>query len=171
MGKNLAKALTDCLKEYGLNGCILAVVTNNTSNNNTMCILSVFTKTKGKLTGKLDGNDSDNKDVDDDKDQDACLEVDAGKADFLDECLDEAIKTAYKEIALTDTELRQMAGFAKKIRYSGPLKECLEEECKCAKIDFHVPERNVATRWNSTVVMLDSVLDWSACGYQLKRDL
>ncbi|KDQ10195.1 hypothetical protein BOTBODRAFT_71598, partial [Botryobasidium botryosum FD-172 SS1] len=44
----------------------------------------------------------------------------------------------------------------KKIQFSGPLKERLEDECKRAKADYHVPERNVATRWNSTVVMMDS---------------
>lgn len=50
----------------------------------------------------------------------------------------------------------KLSGFAKKIRYSGPLKERLEEECKREKVDFHVPERNVATRWNSTVIMMNS---------------
>ncbi|KDQ11446.1 hypothetical protein BOTBODRAFT_177285 [Botryobasidium botryosum FD-172 SS1] len=93
MGKNLAEVLAQCLKDYGLNGCILAVIAHNASNNNTMvkeleglldgflgklsqgccfahilnitCILSVFTKTKGKLTGKLDGDNNDNKDIDD----------------------------------------------------------------------------------------------------------
>ncbi|KDQ06828.1 hypothetical protein BOTBODRAFT_181234 [Botryobasidium botryosum FD-172 SS1] len=32
----------------------------------------------------------------------------------------------------------------------------LKDECKRTKVDFHVLERNVATYWNSTVVMLDS---------------
>ncbi|KDQ05968.1 hypothetical protein BOTBODRAFT_91492, partial [Botryobasidium botryosum FD-172 SS1] len=45
----------------------------------------------------------------------------------------------------------------KKIRYSGPLKESLREQCKLRDIDFHIPERNVATRWNSTVVMMNSI--------------
>ncbi|KDQ05722.1 hypothetical protein BOTBODRAFT_122328 [Botryobasidium botryosum FD-172 SS1] len=49
-----------------------------------------------------------------------------------------------------------MSGFAKKIRYSGPLKERLEDECKRAKVKYHIPERNVVTRWNSTVVMMES---------------
>lgn len=51
-----------------------------------------------------------------------------------------------------------MSAFAKKIRYSGPLKEGLSAECKLNGIDFHVPERNVATRWNSTVAMMNSVV-------------
>lgn len=49
-----------------------------------------------------------------------------------------------------------MAAFAKKIRYSGPLKTRLEDECNLAKLDFHVPERNVSTRWNSTIAMMNS---------------
>ncbi|KDQ05668.1 hypothetical protein BOTBODRAFT_122407 [Botryobasidium botryosum FD-172 SS1] len=50
-----------------------------------------------------------------------------------------------------------MGAFAKKIRYSGPLKESLREECRLLDISFHIPERNVATRWNSTVVMMNSI--------------
>lgn len=49
-----------------------------------------------------------------------------------------------------------MGAFAKKIRYSGPLRTRLEDECKLAGVDFTVPKRNVATRWNSTVEMMDS---------------
>ncbi|KDQ20413.1 hypothetical protein BOTBODRAFT_100033, partial [Botryobasidium botryosum FD-172 SS1] len=45
----------------------------------------------------------------------------------------------------------------KKIRHSGPLKESLRKECELRNIDFHVPERNVATRWNSTVMMMNSI--------------
>ncbi|KDQ05714.1 hypothetical protein BOTBODRAFT_78013, partial [Botryobasidium botryosum FD-172 SS1] len=44
----------------------------------------------------------------------------------------------------------------KRIRESGPLKGRLEDECKRADVDYHVPERNVATRWNSTIVMMNS---------------
>lgn len=51
-----------------------------------------------------------------------------------------------------------MSAFAKKIRFSSPLKEGFSDECKLNDIEFHVPERNVATRWNSTVTMMNSLV-------------
>ncbi|KDQ21387.1 hypothetical protein BOTBODRAFT_76439, partial [Botryobasidium botryosum FD-172 SS1] len=46
----------------------------------------------------------------------------------------------------------------KRVRYSTPLQAGLAAECALNDIKFHVPERNVATRWNSTVTMMNSLL-------------
>lgn len=51
-----------------------------------------------------------------------------------------------------------MSAFAKRVRYSSPLKTGLDEECDLLSIPFVAPERNVATRWNSTISMIDSMV-------------
>ncbi|KDQ09687.1 hypothetical protein BOTBODRAFT_178766 [Botryobasidium botryosum FD-172 SS1] len=107
--------------------------------------------------------DEDEDDEDDEDDDTGILDMDPSEAEFFGMCVEEAERRAQEQIELSEDDLREvrytltkLTAFAKRVRNSTPFKTSLQEECRLHKIEYHVPERNVSTRWNSTIIMMNS---------------